>query len=74
MRIKLNIAIALLLLCPTLSSAETSIQVNDNHLDELKINSNLQLRDVLDKTIARNPMQATLQSRDSVVSAKNTIL
>ena len=47
MRIKSNLAIALLLLCPALSFAETSTQANDSHLDELKINSNLQLHDVL---------------------------
>lgn len=73
MRIKSNLAIALLLLSPALSLAEPSPQVNDSHLDELKINSNLQLHDVLEKTIARNPMQATLQSRDSLVSAKNIV-
>ncbi len=73
MRIKSNLAIALLLLCPALSFAETAPQANDSHLDELKINSNLQLHDVLEKTIARNPLQATLQSRDSVVNAKNMV-
>lgn len=73
MRIKSNLAITLLLLCPALSFAETSPHANDNHLDELKINSNLHLYDVLEKAIARNPMQATLQSRDFVVNAKNIV-
>ncbi|MGB2832263.1 MAG: hypothetical protein WBC07_04880, partial [Methylotenera sp.] len=63
MHIKSNLAIVLLLLCPPLSFAENTSQPNDSHLDELKINSSLQLHDVLEKTIVRNPMQATLQSR-----------
>ena len=73
MRIKSKLVITLLLLSPTLSFAETALQTNDSHLDELKINSNLQLHDVLEKTIARNPMQTTLQSRDAVVSSKNIL-
>ena len=73
MYIKSNLAIVLLLLCPPLSFAENTSQPNDSHLDELKINSSLQLHDVLEKTIVRNPMQATLQSRDSVVNAKNIL-
>ncbi|MDP3088613.1 MAG: TolC family protein [Methylotenera sp.] len=73
MHIKSNLAIALLLLCPALSLAESSPQLHISHIDDLKINSNLQLHDVLEKTIARNPMQTTLQSRDSVVSAKNLV-
>lgn len=44
-----------------------------DHLDELKVNPNLQLSEVLEKTYARNPMQASLQSRDSLVSARKFV-
>ncbi|MDO9393846.1 MAG: hypothetical protein Q7T42_07740, partial [Methylotenera sp.] len=63
MRNKLNVALIVLLLSPMLVFGEELTQPDNNHLDELKVNSNLQLRDVLEKTIARNPMQSTLQSR-----------
>ena len=63
----------LILCCPTPTFADATLLKNDGHLDELKINANLQLHDVLEKTIARNPMQATLQSRESMVSAKNIV-
>lgn len=48
-------------------------QYESDHFDELKVNPALQLSEVLEKTLARNPMQATLQSRDSVVSAKKLV-
>ncbi len=44
-----------------------------DHIDELKVNPNLQFHEVLEKTIARNPMQAALHSRDYMVSAKRLI-
>lgn len=40
------------------------------HLDELVANPNLSVAEVLEKTYARNPRQAMLHSRNSVVSAK----
>jgi outer membrane protein TolC len=73
MRNKLNVALIVLLLSPMLVFGEELTQPDNNHLDELKVNSNLQLRDVLEKTIARNPMQSTLQSRESVLNAKKII-
>jgi outer membrane protein, heavy metal efflux system len=71
MHIKLNIVVASLLLFPFFVTAEESSQPDNDHIDVLKVNSNLVLHDVLEKTFARNPVQATLQSRESVVSAKN---
>ena len=60
-----------------LSVAQTALaeptQHESAHFDELKVNPTLQLSEVLEKTLARNPMQATLQSRDSVVSAKKLV-
>lgn len=44
-----------------------------DHADELKINPTLQLSDVLEKAYARTPMQASLQSRDVMVSARNRV-
>ncbi|MDP1765921.1 MAG: TolC family protein [Methylotenera sp.] len=70
---KLNIALIFLLLFPMLASGEELVQSDSNHRDELNVNSNLQLRDVLEKTVARNPMQSTLQSRESVLNAKKII-
>lgn len=71
MHIKSNIVVTLLSLFSFLCSAAEPSQSNNNHLDELNINSKLQLHDVLEITFMRNPIQTTLQSRDSVVSAKN---
>jgi len=51
--------------------SQASHQVD--HFDELKINPNLPLSEILEKTYARTPMQASLQSRDSVVSARGLI-
>jgi outer membrane protein TolC len=50
---------------------QTSHQVD--HFDELKVNPSLQLSEVLEKAYARAPMQASLQSRDVMVSAKNRV-
>lgn len=44
-----------------------------DHEDVLNVNPNLQLSEVLEKTFMRNPMQATLHSRDAVVSAKRLV-
>lgn len=44
-----------------------------DHEDELQVNPNLQLSAVLEKTFARNPMQAVLQSRDVMVAARKTV-
>lgn len=66
------LAVALLLSTATLVLAEP-LQHDSDHLDELKVNPNLQLHDVLEKTFTRNPMQTTLQSRESVVAARNIV-
>lgn len=52
---------------------DQSAQHEGDHIDELKVNPNLQFHDVLEKTIVRNPMQATLQSREYMVKAKSLI-
>jgi outer membrane protein TolC len=56
---------------PSQSSVQSSHHVD--HLDELTVNPALQLSEVLEKAYARTPMQASLQSRDVMVSAKNRI-
>jgi outer membrane protein TolC len=58
---------------PLIVNGADSSQQSVEHIDELKVNSNLKLHDVLEKTIARNPMQATLQSREYTVKAKNIV-
>lgn len=67
-----SLAIAFLLSTATVVLAEP-VQLVGDHLDVLVVNPNLQLHDVLEKTVARNPMQETLQSRESVVSAKSVV-
>lgn len=52
-------------------TSQTSHQID--HFDELKVNPNLQLSEVLEKAYVRSPMQASLQSRDSMVSARNLV-
>ena len=49
------------------------VQHESDHLDALFVNPDLHLNDVLEKTLARHPMLATLKARDSVVSAKKTV-
>ncbi len=66
------LAIALLLSTAEMVLAEP-VQHEHNHFDAIKVNPNLQLNEVLEKTLARNPMQTTLQSRDSVVSARKMV-
>lgn len=46
---------------------------SNHHFDELKVNPGLHLSEVLEKAYARAPMQAALQSRDVMVSAKNRV-
>ena len=50
-----------------------TLAADSDHVDALLVNPNLQLHDVLEKTIARNPMQASLQSREGMVTAKALI-
>lgn len=52
-----------------------AVQTNHHvdHFDELVVNPGLQLSEVLEKTYARTPMQASLQSRDVMVSARNRV-
>jgi outer membrane protein TolC len=52
-----------------------AVQTNHHvdHFDELVVNPGLQLSEVLEKTYARTPMQASLQSRDIMVSARNRV-
>ena len=71
--IKQYLALVALLLLPLLASGEVVMQLSSDHLDELKVNPALQLHDVLEKTVARNPMQASLQTRDFLVNAKNIV-
>ncbi len=70
---KQYLALVALLLLPLLASGEVVMQLSSDHLDELKVNPALQLHDVLEKTVARNPMQASLQTRDFLVNAKNIV-
>lgn len=44
-----------------------------DHFDELVVNPGLQLSEVLEKAYARTPMQASLQSRDVMVSARSRV-
>ena len=73
MHIKSNIVVIFLSLFPFLCGAVELSQSDNSHLDELKVNSSLQLHDVLEKTFVRNPMQTTLQSREFIVNARNLV-
>lgn len=64
--------IALLLSVANIVFAEPA-QHEVDHFDALNVNPNLKLGEVLEKTFLRHPLQATLQSRDSVVSAKKLV-
>ncbi len=70
--IRFWLAITVLLSTANIALAEP-VQHEGDHYDELKVNPNLQLSEVFEKTFARNPMQASLHSRDSVVSAKKLV-
>ncbi len=50
-----------------------TLAADSDHVDALLVNPTLQLHDVLEKTIARNPMQASMQSREKMVTAKALI-
>ena len=66
----------LLLFMMALSTATwvfPALAADVEHVDVLLVNPNLQLHDVLEKTIARNPMQASMQSREIMVKAKSLI-
>jgi outer membrane protein TolC len=56
---------------PSPSTAQSIHHVD--HFDELEVNPSLQLSDVLEKAYVRTPMQASLQSRDVMVLAKNRV-
>jgi cobalt-zinc-cadmium efflux system outer membrane protein len=73
MRFSLNLILVCMLQLPLIVNGADSSQQSVEHIDELKVNSNLKIHDVLEKTIARNPMQATLQSREYSVKAKNIV-
>ncbi|NOU40728.1 MAG: TolC family protein [Methylotenera sp.] len=64
--------IALLQSTANIALAEP-VQHEVDHFDVLTVNPNLQLNEVLEKTFLRHPLQATLRSRDSVVSAKKLV-
>ncbi|MDZ4141685.1 MAG: TolC family protein [Methylotenera sp.] len=72
-RTQLNVAATLFFLFPLFAVAESSMPHEGSHLDVLKVNPSLQLHEVLEKTVARSPMQATLQSREFGVDAKNIV-
>ena len=72
--IRLLLAMILLLSGVKLVFAEAIQHENEGgHFDALSINPDLKLNEVLDKTLARHPMLATLKAQDSVVSAKKTV-
>lgn len=73
MRFGLNLILACMLQLPLIVNGADSSQQSVEHIDELKVNSNLKIQDVLEKTIARNPMQTTLQSREYTIKAKNIV-
>lgn len=69
--------VAMLLLFPLITSGQEvvnhGIPHNNEHLDTLSVNSSLHLHDLLERTFGRSPMQASLQSRDFMVSARNMV-
>ena len=67
------LVIALLLSTALLVLVEP-VQHDGDHIDELKVNPSLQFHYVLEKTIARNPMQVSLTSREFMVSAKSLVV
>ena len=73
MRFGLNFILACMLQLPLIVNGADSSQQSVEHIDELKVNLSLKIHDVLEKTIARNPMQTTLQSREYTVKAKNVV-
>jgi outer membrane protein TolC len=73
MRFCRKIVVVCMLQLPLIVNGADFSRQSVEHIDELKVNSNLQLHDVLEKTIARSPMQATLQSREYTIKAKNIV-
>ena len=79
--IKSSMALAIFCLAAPLAFAESFalpeplalpsiVQHDTDHMDTLQVNASLKFHDVLEKTIARNPLQAALVSRDFMVSAR----
>lgn len=58
---------------PQTSPAEMQSGYVVDHHDELTVNPGLRLWDVLEKAFARAPMQASLQSREVMVTARNRV-
>jgi len=70
--IQIFLSITVLLSTAHIALAEPA-QHDLGHIDELRINPTLQLSEVLEKTYARHPRQAGIQSLDSVVSARKLV-
>ncbi len=64
---------ALLLLLSLSVTLKANAETNADHLDVLVVNPNLKLHDVLEKAFLRHPLQATLHSRDTLLSARNSV-
>lgn len=58
---------------PQTSPAEMQSGYVIDHYDELTVNPGLRLSEVLEKAFARAPMQASLQSREVMVTARNRV-
>lgn len=65
-----NIIIFVLLAALNVSTSSAAVIAEETHEDTLIINSNLSLREVLEKTIARSPQQAILAAQQYEVMAK----
>jgi outer membrane protein TolC len=64
----------LVMVCLSTATWVVPTQAADSdHVDALLVNPNLPLHEVLEKTIARNPLQASMQSREGMVTAKSLI-
>lgn len=72
-RTQLQVAIAFFWLFPLFAIGEVTMPHEASHIDVLNVNPSLQLHDVLEKTVARSPMQAMMQSREYGVNAKNIV-
>lgn len=56
-----------------LPSSSANGESAERHFDLLKVNSGMRLSELLEKTFIRSPMQSALQSRDAIVSSKQTL-
>lgn len=65
-----NIIIFVLLAALNVSTSSAAVIAEETHEDTLIINSNLSLREVLEKTTARSPQQAILAAQQYEVMAK----